>query len=94
MTMPDTTNKPKRKRARGPVCSCDAYRFPHREGGGRCDPEAAREAALCCGTCGGSGGGEGYWRCTSCGGTGQRRMPRYRDSDEYADDEYDRRGDR
>lgn len=26
-----------------------------------------------CGTCGGSGGGEGYWRCQSCGGRGSVR---------------------
>lgn len=26
-----------------------------------------------CGTCGGSGGGEGYWRCQECGGRGTVR---------------------
>jgi hypothetical protein len=45
-----------------------------------------------CYTCGGSGGGDGYWRCQSCGGRGRTRNAAWVEDRELAraDEAYDR----
>lgn len=49
-----------------------------------------------CGACGGSGGGEGYWRCQECGGRGSVRNESWWDdrAAEEADHLYDQAKDR
>ena len=83
------------KKHRGPVCECNAYRFPHREGGGKCEADApaedAEEDSPDCNSCRGTGIGWGGpdSRCGTCGGSGMPRKTR-----EDPDDAYDRLWDR
>lgn len=75
------TTKTKRKRPWNYyTCRCGAYKFPHRMNGGKCSEDFRQEEAeldRMCGPCGGSGGGEGYWRCPYCAGSGENRPSRY-----------------
>lgn len=93
-----TCKRPQRWRYHGEVCTCDAYDFPHRDGGGDCPgaeeiQREQEEADAECHSCGGSGGGEGYWRCPSCNGSGMSRSYRrssWRDDPDAYDRYYDR----
>lgn len=87
---PLLTNPRKRRPGEFP-CNCKAYKFPHREGGGKClhgGPLMEEQDQGECGSCGGSGGGEGYWRCPACRGSGQRPRPKFErdEPDEPFDD--------
>lgn len=94
-----TCKRPQRWRYHGDVCTCDAYSFPHRDGGGDCPgayeiQREQEEADAECHSCGGSGGGDGYWRCTSCNGSGMSQSYRRRSSWRDDPDAYDRYYDR
>jgi hypothetical protein len=68
------------------TCNCAAYRFPHREGGGACEPDDDHGE---CGSCGGSGGGDRPMHCPMCSGTGTRPGWKGGDDDRDYDDDYD-----
>lgn len=80
--MGNVTNKATTvKRARETTCRCDAYRFPHREGGGKCLPPEERDYDPSCADCMGTGIGWGGpdSSCSSCRGSGIERARRERD---------------
>ena len=74
------------------TCSCLAYKFPHREGGGECGrlAQEREDDHGECGSCGGSGGGgDAALRCYSCSGSGSRYgYGRSVRSDDYDDEPY------
>lgn len=75
--MSSQIKKRKRRPRAQDTCTCKAYHFPHRRNGGECDGRFDEEPDDgSCYTCGGSGGGEDYWRCPSCHGSGLRRVRR------------------
>lgn len=61
------------------ACSSCGLEFPEPEMAYLFDAWFCRECADApeeCATCGGSGGGDGYWRCHDCRGQGSGPSPR------------------
>jgi len=68
-------------------CRCPGYAGPHRLNSGACHGEVEEDNS--CRTCAGSGGGEGAWRCYSCGGSGQEARARYAPEEADEPNDYD-----
>ena len=85
-----TKTKGRKTRAHEQTCYCSAYGFPHRLNGGSCkyskrgsigpvakhDEDEEQDCGDCMGTGIGWGGPDSS--CSSCGGSGMPRRPRYR----------------
>ena len=80
------------KTIRCPTCDGDCYWFAGAEeqfkiaceqchGLGEIEIDDDPTTASDCWNCGGSGGGDGYWRCPTCHGSGQTKS-----ADNWSDD--------